>query len=105
MPYSAILERGVPKPATCGFFVVRYLGIPMIEAEFISQPKLCKLLGISRSSVERLRKTESFPKPRQMGGVVAFRMPEVRDWMNNLPPAQRQPTWLTGKQGKGKVAE
>lgn len=78
----------------------------MIEAAFITQPQVCKLLGISRSSVERLRKTDSFPKPRQLGvRLVGFRVEEIRAWMDSLPPAQEQPTWLTGKQRKGKVAE
>lgn len=78
----------------------------MIEAAFITQPQVCKLLGISRSSVERLRKTDSFPKPRQLGvRLVGFRVSEIKDWMDRLPPAQDQPTWLTGKQRKGKVAE
>jgi predicted DNA-binding transcriptional regulator AlpA len=106
MPQFAILGKGAPQPAMRGFFIVRYLGIPMIEAAFITQPQVCKLLGISRSSVERLRKTDSFPKPRQLGvRLVGFRVSEIQAWMDRLPPAQEQPTWLVGKQGKRKVAE
>lgn len=52
------------------------------EAELMSVDQLIACLGISRSTIHRLKVTSTFPKPIKLSvRRVAYRTSEVRDWL------------------------
>lgn len=62
------------------------------EAELVSVQELMAALGLSRSTLHRLRATPAFPQPLQISERrVAFRTAEIREWLAAKERARR--TW------------
>lgn len=57
-----------------------------LELRLISKGELCRLLGVSESSVDRwLRSDPTFPQARQLGpGTVRWRLDEVKRFIDGL---------------------
>ncbi len=53
----------------------------------VSANWLAKYLGISRASLFRLRSAGRMPKPVRVGGIVRWRVEDVRTWVDaGCPP-------------------
>ena len=65
----------------------------------IRRPELQRMTGLSCSSIYRLMTRGDFPRPRRIGsgptGAVAWRLRDVRQWMEELPVAD--PADLQGR--------
>ena len=53
---------------------------------FIRKPELCRTLGLSRATVERLVAEKRLPHPCKLGArSVGWRSDEIEAFINNLP--------------------
>lgn len=60
------------------------------EHRLIRLPEVMKLSGLSRTSVYRAVRLQTFPLPVKLGGrAVAWRLSEVVDWIDSREPAHR----------------
>lgn len=57
-----------------------------LEADLIRAQELASLLNVSVRTVWRLQSGGSIPQPIRLGGVVRWRLDEVRDWISRGCP-------------------
>lgn len=52
----------------------------------IRKPELCKILGLSKTTIEKLVRTGSLPSPVKITGyAVAWRQSDISAWIASLP--------------------
>lgn len=52
-----------------------------MNQEYINSKQLATLLGLSASTIKRLRKRSSGPSWTRVAGQIRYYVPDVRDWM------------------------
>jgi len=52
-----------------------------MNQEYIDTKLTAKLLGVSESTIKRLRKRSSGPPWTRVGRQIRYYVPDVRDWM------------------------
>jgi len=52
-----------------------------MNQEYIDTKLTAKLLGVSESTIKRLRKCSSGPPYSRLGRQIRYYVPDVRDWM------------------------
>lgn len=77
---------GIPSPELVEFAAAT--GTPL----FVSLPVVAQLLGVSQSTVKKLRQQGRFPQPVDLTGggagrAVGWRLSEVQQWMEARPVA------------------
>ncbi|WP_417437245.1 helix-turn-helix transcriptional regulator [Idiomarina abyssalis] len=56
--------------------------------KILKHSDLAKLLAVSESTLFRMRKDKSFPKPKQIHKrCVGWLQDDIHQWINDLPPA------------------
>lgn len=56
------------------------------EDRLLKLPEVCRIVGMSRTTVYERIKRETFPRPVDLGsGAVRWRESDVRGWMRALP--------------------
>lgn len=56
--------------------------------ELLNVNELSKLIGLSKPTIYRKIKSKHFPRPVKLSTRrVAWRLPEINDWISNLPKA------------------
>ena len=56
-------------------------------AQLLTRADVQRITGLSRSSVYRLMRSDRFPEPVKLEGVVRWRADEVCEWLDALPRA------------------
>lgn len=65
--------------------------------ELLTSTDAAELLGVSRSHFYRMHRAECVPPPVRLGGVVRWRLSELKDWIDAGMPDR--PAWIA--QGGG----
>ncbi|MDP3669567.1 MAG: AlpA family phage regulatory protein [Telluria sp.] len=69
-----------------------------MKAIFLDLPALAAAIAISESTIQRLVREGSIPKPRQLSGRrVAWLVREVEEWAENRPVSDLLPPANTGR--------
>ncbi len=50
-------------------------------------------LGLSQSTLEKLRRRGRGPKARRIGRLIRYLRTDIEDWLDTLPPAEFDVTW------------
>ena len=65
---------------------------PSTKPEFLSVKEVCKLTGLSRASIWRLRKSGNFPQAVELtAGRIAFVAKEIYRWVEARIAARNAP--------------
>ena len=61
----------------------------MADDRLILRPRdACKLLGLSRTTIWRMTRDGSFPRPIKLGlNAVGWRVADVQEWVKTRPAA------------------
>ena len=63
-----------------------------METRIIRRPKVCRLTGLSNSTLERLERAGEFPSRRQLGpNSVGWVRAEIEDWLATRPAVNNSP--------------
>ena len=58
----------------------------MNASDLLTMKQVCQLVGLSHSTIHRLRNEDDFPSPIKLGqAAVRFRRNEVEGWLENRP--------------------
>ena len=59
--------------------------MPFEEDRLLKLPEVCRIVGISRTTIYDKMRAETFPRPVDIGsGAVRWRESDVRGWMRSL---------------------
>lgn len=68
---------------------------PDRPAGHIDVTEVCRVLGISRSTLYRYREAEDFPASVESGGQAWFREVAIRQWAERRSGRQLDAPWIT----------
>ena len=58
----------------------------MISTQIMRPKEVCRVIGVSRSTLERWRRSGVFPAPQKLGPqVVGWRTTAVEEWLSERP--------------------
>ena len=64
----------------------------MVTTRIMRPKEVCRVIGVSRSTLERWRRSGVFPTPQKLGPqVVGWREATVDEWLLDRPPVDRPP--------------
>ena len=62
-----------------------------MQSEIIRRPEVCRLTGLSYSTIYRLERLKRFPKRRRLAkNSVGWVLAEVQDWISQRIPVDEQ---------------
>lgn len=57
-----------------------------LQPRFLRLPAVEQIIGVKKSTVYALLKTNEFPRPYKIGGrVVAWRVEDIEEWIRTRP--------------------
>ena len=63
----------------------------MTPSDLLTMKQVCQLVGLSHSTIHRLRNEDDFPSPIKLGqAAVRFRRNEVEAWLADRPRVDRR---------------